>query len=136
MQADAISFERGIVIQKLSILLLTAVAECSPQFGLLGGLGGGWKVVSTKFVKQVYRDDAKREIVRYGPLELVGKNVTKRSHLHSKAMLTIRRRPNRLWAQLWQWIQKVKRALSQLARESARDVLSCLLGSFLQTRME
>jgi hypothetical protein len=77
------------MIQKLSILLLAAVAECSPQFGLLGGLGGGWKVVSTKFIKPVYRDDAKREIVRYGPLELVGRDVSKRSRLHSKAMLTI-----------------------------------------------
>jgi hypothetical protein len=88
------------MIRHLSILLLAAVAECSPQFGLFGGFsGGGWKVVSTKSVKPVYRADAKREIVRYGPLELVGKDVSRRFCFYGKAVLTTCRRPNLLWAQ-------------------------------------
>ena len=70
--------QTSIMIQQLLILLLVAIAECSPQVGLFGGLNGrAWRVVSTKSVKPVYRADAKREIVRYGPLELVAKDVSK-----------------------------------------------------------
>jgi len=58
-------------------LLLAAVAECSPQFGGLLGGNGGWRKVSSKFVKPKYRPDAKREIVRFGPLELYAKSASK-----------------------------------------------------------
>jgi len=58
-------------------LLLSAVAECAPQLGVLAMGGSTWKKVSSKFVKPVYRPEAKREIVRYGPLELYAKSARK-----------------------------------------------------------
>jgi hypothetical protein len=77
------------MIRQLSILLLATAAECSPQFGFLGGLFGGsgggggggssgstWPVASIKSIKPLYRSDAKREVVRYGPLDLAGKDVS------------------------------------------------------------
>jgi hypothetical protein len=57
-------------------LLLLSATDASPQFGLFGGGRSGWPVVSTKFVSTVYRQDAKREIVRFGPLVLAGKDVS------------------------------------------------------------
>jgi hypothetical protein len=66
------------MMYRLPILLLAALAECSPQLGLLGGRGGGWKKISSKFVTPFYRQEAKREIVKYGPLELAGKDVSTR----------------------------------------------------------
>jgi hypothetical protein len=73
------------MLSQLSILLFAASAECFPQFGGLfggggglfgGGGGSGWKVQGSKKVSPLYRSDAIREIVRYGPLELYGKDVS------------------------------------------------------------
>jgi len=66
------------MLVQIQFLLLAATAACSPQFGFLGGLGGGsgWKVQSKKRVSPLYRSDAIREIVKYGPLELYGKDVS------------------------------------------------------------
>jgi hypothetical protein len=75
------------MIRQLPFLLLATAAECYPQFGFLGGLFGGgggggggsgstWKVADIKSIKPLYRSDAKREIVRYGPLDLAGRDVS------------------------------------------------------------
>jgi len=63
------------------------VTECFPQFGFGslfrgssgGGGGSGLRVASIKSVKPQYRANAKRDIVRYGPLDLAGKDSSKPS---------------------------------------------------------
>jgi hypothetical protein len=57
---------------QLSILLLAAVAECNPQFGKTGtAMAYAGKTVG----KPVLRPNAKRETLKYGPIELYAKNV-------------------------------------------------------------
>jgi hypothetical protein len=64
---------------QLPILILATVAECLPQ---LGGMGGSaWPLTKTTTVKPLYRSTAKRVILRYGPLELAGKDVITTSSL-------------------------------------------------------
>jgi len=61
---------------QLPFLLLVAVAECNPQFG--GGKGGTTLPFAGKTVgKARIRTGAKREILRYGPVELYAKSAKK-----------------------------------------------------------
>jgi len=62
---------------QLPILLLATVAECVPQLGGLLSGGTGWALVGKKEVKPLYRPNAKRTILKYGPLELAGKDAKK-----------------------------------------------------------
>jgi hypothetical protein len=58
---------------QIALLALTVLAECVPQLGLSGP---AWKHVGTKEVKPKYRTSAKRVILKYGPLNLAGKDVS------------------------------------------------------------
>jgi len=59
---------------QLSILLLAAIAECNPQFGKTGTpMSFAGKTVG----KATIRTTAKRETLRYGPIELYAKNAKK-----------------------------------------------------------
>jgi len=62
---------------QLSIAFLATLSECVPQLGSLLSMGSGWPLVSTKEVKPLYRQNSKRAILKYGPLELVGKDAKK-----------------------------------------------------------
>jgi hypothetical protein len=59
---------------QVAFLALAVLAKCVPQFGLSGS---AWKHVGTKEVKPKYRASAKRVILKYGPLDLAGKDVSK-----------------------------------------------------------
>jgi hypothetical protein len=54
-------------------LALGALVECAPQLGL--GSGMSWPIVGRQDVKPLYRESAKRTILKYGPLDLVAKDV-------------------------------------------------------------
>jgi len=62
---------------QLPILLLATLAECAPQLSGLASMGAGFPLVGTKSVKPMYRKNAKRQILKFGPLELAGKDQRK-----------------------------------------------------------
>ena len=62
-----------LTITSLWLATIQAVAIPEPQ---LGGATGGLKFVGQKEGKPRYRQNAKRVTLRYGPLTVVGKDVS------------------------------------------------------------
>jgi len=58
----------------IAVAVLASLAEAVPQ---LGGMGASWPFVGSKSVKPKYRENAKRVILSYGPITLLGKDEKK-----------------------------------------------------------